>query len=1052
MNKNNKKGFTLTELVIVIVIIAILAAVLIPTYTGLVNRVKDSNDTNLVKLLNDALINAEVEEQPENMQDAIEVLDEVGYKVPSLQAKASKNTLVWNQLTNRFYIYSEGKVDVRDAAPDPTKYTCTINGVKKSYDLTDEDYLYTFWVISDTVNETFSTYYTGTGETINTSKGFDAGSTTSVKTINYTNDGNEQDVVIRSNGGTVSVKAPLDQVKHYGSATEVKITSVSQTSYYEYGKTTFVDIKNGRLVITNDKEAEVGTIYLSATSDAYNNITLATMSGAELPAVVQREAVTITSEKKLVATVQQVSDTGVEDTSKTEHIYLYAASTAYENTKGYSNVSDLGELVLEAPTGVSSFEITLENGNKETVTVSSLPDEVKETKTSTASEAKQGAQSRAICVDEENKIYELATADDLKLFASLVNGGQNFAGCTVKLTADIDLNNEDWTPIGNSATNYFAGVFDGQGHEIKNLKIVGHHHLGLFGYASGNDYDYSRDDVYNQTTNIFSETPITESHFTCVIKNFTIKNAKVEANDALTSNGAIKNTRSHSGIVLGEGGCVYVSNISIKSGSIKGQKYYGGVVGIIQKGVIKNCSLDADSSVTAQTGEYGHAGGILGAVLMSSESEVLSFYSSNTEASNCHVTIYDCTNDANITLNYGFAAGIISLSNGSNTLVYNCTNNGKISVSAGSTAMQIGGVFGNSQSGAVIVNCTNNGDVTGSSTYASQNHVAGICSNWANIINCVNNGEISGSSLYMAGICAVASSGAQLYGCTNNGTISNTSTMAGAKTSDLTTTGANKMSFASLGELQAHIDALTGSESLEVTNTTALSGTLKLNKFITTLKSNVKICDFLDIDNIGNYCNINIPNSSITISGDRSSANYTFSGNGTSITLASDVTLKHLSLNAAKDTAITFINNGTVSTRIDMNGLGTINVTNNGTLNSGISMWGTGTANITNNAGATITSGWHSVHTEAACTMNVYNHGTIATTGQGSCFAMLFYNGCTVDAYMYDGSDVKGGNILAPYSANKVTLHYKSGAKINGTAGAWAGRSDSKTTYTTNMD
>ena len=44
MNKKGQaKGFTLTELVIVIVIIAILAAVLIPSMTGYVNRAKKSN-------------------------------------------------------------------------------------------------------------------------------------------------------------------------------------------------------------------------------------------------------------------------------------------------------------------------------------------------------------------------------------------------------------------------------------------------------------------------------------------------------------------------------------------------------------------------------------------------------------------------------------------------------------------------------------------------------------------------------------------------------------------------------------------------------------------------------------------------------------------------------------------------------------------------------------------------------------------------------------------------------------------------------------------------
>ena len=42
MKKLNKKGFTLTELIVVIVIIGILAVVLIPTLTGYINRAKES--------------------------------------------------------------------------------------------------------------------------------------------------------------------------------------------------------------------------------------------------------------------------------------------------------------------------------------------------------------------------------------------------------------------------------------------------------------------------------------------------------------------------------------------------------------------------------------------------------------------------------------------------------------------------------------------------------------------------------------------------------------------------------------------------------------------------------------------------------------------------------------------------------------------------------------------------------------------------------------------------------------------------------------------------
>lgn len=67
--------------------------------------------------------------------------------------------------------------------------------------------------------------------------------------------------------------------------------------------------------------------------------------------------------------------------------------------------------------------------------------------------------------------YEIGSLDQLKLFRDAVNEGYNFKGETVKLTASINLNNEEWTPIGKSGAT-FQGTFDGQGNTVSNLKIT----------------------------------------------------------------------------------------------------------------------------------------------------------------------------------------------------------------------------------------------------------------------------------------------------------------------------------------------------------------------------------------------------------------------------------------------------------------------------------------------------------------------------------------------------------------------------------------------------
>ena len=100
----------------------------------------------------------------------------------------------------------------------------------------------------------------------------------------------------------------------------------------------------------------------------------------------------------------------------------------------------------------------------------------------------------------ENDPYQIDDGAQLAYLASEVNKGQTYEKSYFVLTADIDLTNHDWTPIGNSfsdalfgGTNYFlfAGNLDGKGHTIFNISIgtestpLESDVFGLFGATGG---------------------------------------------------------------------------------------------------------------------------------------------------------------------------------------------------------------------------------------------------------------------------------------------------------------------------------------------------------------------------------------------------------------------------------------------------------------------------------------------------------------------------------------------------------------------------------------
>ncbi len=112
MVKKLKRAFTITELVIVIAVIAILAAVLIPTFTSLINKANQSSDQSAVRNMNLALQNAEVDGELETLSEALAILEEAGMDAKNYSTLVKNTAFVWVRSINRVLYVNTGDYSV----------------------------------------------------------------------------------------------------------------------------------------------------------------------------------------------------------------------------------------------------------------------------------------------------------------------------------------------------------------------------------------------------------------------------------------------------------------------------------------------------------------------------------------------------------------------------------------------------------------------------------------------------------------------------------------------------------------------------------------------------------------------------------------------------------------------------------------------------------------------------------------------------------------------------------------------------------------------------
>ena len=358
----------------------------------------------------------------------------------------------------------------------------------------------------------------------------------------------------------------------------------------------------------------------------------------------------------------------------------------------------------------------------------------------------------------EGSPYEIASAENLKWLIQQETGSSGVtkkgeAESTpsyYKLTANIEVNTETWTPIGNSATP-FDGHFDGNGHIISGT-------LTEASDASAGGGDGGNGDV---TISRAASTPSDEpfGFFGYCGANSEIKNLHLTAT-------VTQGKSEYVGAIAGrcDGTIIGCSN----GGEVSGGAGYsiGGIVGWYNSSNnLTNCTNTGKVGSTSGNNLTISIGGIVGYAEISAGS-------SGTTNS---LTISGCTNRGAViggentntsynlsnftpSINTSGIAGNINLNNYTNITIKRCINygavtGGSMTITPITTVIFTNGIaltrtLSTSATTTSIQDCINYGTITGGKAYGCHEGGIGNFSTKTNsLLRCANYGEVIGGTI-----------------------------------------------------------------------------------------------------------------------------------------------------------------------------------------------------------------------------------------------------------------------------------------------------------------
>lgn len=488
MKASKKRGFTIIELVIVIAVIAILAAVLIPTFANIIQKANVANDVALARNMNTILIADEATNgRSTDMYDVLIALEQGGFKLENLNPRADGNVFAWDKANNQIVYLEKGSTKPIFQAKEIGDNKGDLYITTRKAEVFADYPGYSYYFASDisgniTLDE---------GSCLDTGE-FALNGNVSVKT--------NKDVEIQGTiNGTITVDSANGKITNYSVVKNVVIVNTAVTSYHERGHVEAMEIKDslkGKVVLENDAYVEKLT----------NNKTNGTVE-----------------------------------------------STGY----------------------VKAVE------GKDT----------------------------SVTATQSGYVLEIGTYDQLVNFRNKVNAGASYSGMTVKLTADIDISERAWTPIGaayrdkviaeKEKAKVFQGTFDGQNHKITGLTNTGFKISSVFkGSNSTTPAGYS-EYVFGLFGSVYNAT----------IKKIVMANVNID----LACDEKEKVVGDSVGAIVGfaagdKATGVTIDNCDVLSGSVVG---YDAVAGIVGRSYSANTTISNCENAATVTA-IRRASGILG--------------------------------------------------------------------------------------------------------------------------------------------------------------------------------------------------------------------------------------------------------------------------------------------------------------------------------------------------------------------------------------------------------------------------------------------------------